>query len=119
MFWLAVVGSRNYTNYDEFCSEFASFWMDNMEGRLYNEVGIVSGGAKGVDKMAEIYADEAEMECKVFLPDWRKYGKSAGFRRNTQIVDACDALVAFWDGKSRGTMDSISKAVLRWQSPPS
>lgn len=45
-----------------------------------------------------------------YLPDWDKYGKSAGFKRNTTIVEACDTLLAFWDGKSRGTQDSIAKA---------
>jgi len=44
------------------------------------------------------------------LPDWDKYRKSAGFIRNQQIIDACTFVLAFWDGKSKGTKDTIDKA---------
>lgn len=70
----------------------------------------VSGGAKGADTICVDICEKMGMKPIIFLPEWDKYGKSAGFRRNSQIVDESDALIAFWDGKSRGTLDSINKA---------
>ena len=71
---------------------------------------VISGGAKGADSLGEQFAKEFGYGRTIFLPQWDKYGKSAGFRRNQQIVDACDMVLAFWDGKSRGTADTILKA---------
>ena len=71
---------------------------------------IISGGARGVDTAACTAADVHGLQCFVYLPDWRTHGKSAGFKRNQQVVDACDELVAFWDGTSRGTKHSIDLA---------
>ena len=47
----------------------------------------------------------------IFLPDWDKYGKSAGFIRNKLIINEADMVVAFWDGKSKGTKNSIDLAI--------
>ena len=71
---------------------------------------MVSGGARGPDTLGVLWARDNGIEIKEFLPDWDKYGKSAGFIRNTQIVEAADLVIAFWDGVSRGTKDSIDKA---------
>lgn len=71
---------------------------------------IVSGGAKGVDSMAAQYAQEHDIELEVFYPDWTKYGRSAGYRRNVQIVDASDELFIMWDSKSKGTKLTIDIA---------
>ena len=83
---------------------------------VYNELDaiypaeIVSGGAEGVDSIAEYWAYIHWVPCRVFKPDWKAYGKRAGAIRNKQIVDYCDKLLAFWDGKSKGTLISIEMA---------
>lgn len=95
---IAIVGSRNFTNYD--------LLKDTM--RDYEPSAIVSGGATGADKLAEKYAKESEIELIIFKPNWKKYGRAAGPKRNKQIVEASDMTVAFWDGKSRGTLSTIT-----------
>lgn len=72
---------------------------------------VISGGARGVDTIAKNYAQTHEdITYKEFLPEWKKYGKRAGILRNRDIVDAADIVVAFWDGKSAGTNNSIQRA---------
>ena len=68
---------------------------------------IVSGGAVGVDTCAERYACENGIAIRVFLPDYKKYGRAAPIIRNKQIVDYADTVIAFWDGESRGTLSVI------------
>ena len=80
--------------------------------RRLNEIWpseIVSGGARGVDEYAEAWAKLKGVKSKIFKPDW-SLGKSAGAIRNRKIVDYCDQLIAFWDGKSKGTLISIEMA---------
>lgn len=64
---------------------------------------IVSGGAQGADKCGEAFAYRKELPVKLFPADWQTYGKSAGMRRNRQMGDYADGLIAFWDGFSKGT----------------
>lgn len=101
---VAVVGSRNIDSYS-LVKEELDIIFNNM-----NVGTIISGGAKGVDSLAERYARENKIPFIEILPDWRKHGIQAGVIRNTEIVDKCDVLVAFWDGSSKGTLDSINKA---------
>src|SRR5688500_18307854 len=68
---------------------------------------IVSGGAKGVDTWAEEAARSLEIPVDVVLPDWKKLKRGAGVVRNRDIVAAADLVVAFWDGKSKGTKSTI------------
>ena len=68
---------------------------------------IVSGGAKGIDKCAEKYAESKGLKLTVFLPDYKRYGRGAPIVRNKQIVDRSDRVIAFWDGASRGTKSVI------------
>ncbi len=96
---LAVIGSRNITNFD--LTPFIP------EGTT----AIVSGGAKGVDSIAAAFAKRHKLELIVFKPEYDKYpGKIAPLKRNVQIVEACDMLLAIWDGESRGTKYTIDKA---------
>ena len=97
---LAIVGSRDFNNY-EFLKKIVDF---------HPCTQIISGGARGADTLARQYAIEHGIPFKEFFPDWDTHGKSAGFLRNEQIVQACDELVAFWDGKSRGAKHSITLA---------
>lgn len=68
---------------------------------------VVSGGARGADALAEAWAKSNSIQTLIHKPDWKKYGKSAGPKRNELIISDCDECVAFWDGKSKGTMNSI------------
>jgi hypothetical protein len=71
---------------------------------------LVSGGARGVDGLGEKYARESHIPIKQFIPDWDKFGKSAGHKRNSQMADYADALIAIWDGVSKGTAGMIADA---------
>ena len=64
---------------------------------------IVSGGAMGVDASARRYARKNGLKLTEFRPDYALYGRQAPLLRNLQIIDYCDQLFAFWDGRSRGT----------------
>lgn len=68
---------------------------------------IVSGGAKGVDTCARAYALKHGIRMTEFLPDYKKYGRGAPLKRNLQIIAYSDLVLAFWDGKSRGTRHVI------------
>ena len=68
---------------------------------------IVSGAARGADILGERYGIEHNIPIKRFPADWGKYGKGAGFIRNEQMGNYADYLIAFWDGKSRGTFHMI------------
>ena len=78
---------------------------------IWDETTIISGCAKGADTLAIEYANAHEMDLIRVHADWDKYGKSAGVRRNEEMAKVADTLVAFWDGKSRGTKDMIHKAL--------
>lgn len=71
---------------------------------------VVSGGAKGPDSWAVGAAEAAGFVCDVIRPDWDGLGRKAGMVRNGEIVARSEAVVAFWDGVSRGTLDTIGKA---------
>jgi hypothetical protein len=68
---------------------------------------IVTGGARGVDTIAHEYAKAHSVATRVFPADWERYGKSAGVRRNIEMADYADALIAVWDGESKGTAHMI------------
>lgn len=71
---------------------------------------IISGGAKGVDSLAEEFAAAKHIPTRVIKPDWKTYGRRAGIVRNLEMVRAADAVIAIWDGVSRGTRSSIDFA---------
>ena len=68
---------------------------------------IVSGGAAGIDTCAREYAVANGIKITEFLPDYARYGRGAPIRRNLQIIDHADMVLAFWDGSSRGTKHVI------------
>ena len=71
---------------------------------------VVSGGARGVDQIAEMEAKACGLATIIFPAYWQRDGKAAGFIRNKLIVEAADRVVAFWDESSRGTLHSINLA---------
>jgi len=100
---IAVIGSRTFDDYD--------LLVKVLDPYLLSVTRIVSGGAKGADKLAEQYAKANNLDILVFVPDWQALGKRAGFLRNIKIIDNCDLVVAFWDGKSKGTRHSLDYAL--------
>ena len=86
----AIVGSRGITSLD-------------LTPYMLRCDEVVSGGARGVDSIAARYAREHGLKLTEFLPDYDKYGRGAPLVRNRLIVDYADIVIAFWDGKSRGT----------------
>jgi len=103
---LAVVGSRGFTDIEVFKETLEDYLSEN---KIWPTL-IISGGAGGVDTLAELWAKEMSIPTKIFKADWNTHGKAAGMLRNTTIVDTADKVIAFWDGTSRGTKDSINKA---------
>jgi hypothetical protein len=103
--YIAIVGSRSITD-KEFVFSTIDHYLSNLNK---DEIVIVSGGAVGIDSLAMLYAAEHNIKTEIFKPDWEKYGKSAGFIRNQQIVDRADYLLAITTG-SKGTADTIKKA---------
>lgn len=104
---IAVIGSRSISSYDDY--ETVRAKLDFLLVKL-KDIEIVSGGAKGLDKLAEKYAEERAFKIKVFLPDYETYSlKVAPLKRNHQIVDYADMLVAFTTG-SNGTAYTIKMA---------
>ena len=72
---------------------------------------VISGTAEGADKLGEEWAEERKITVSRFPPDWNKHGKAAGPIRNSQMADAADMCVVFWDGKSKGTKNMIETAL--------
>jgi len=75
-----------------------------------HDIVIVSGTARGADALGEIYASERGYAIRRFPADWERYGRAAGHKRNAEMADNADALISFWDGKSRGTKNMIETA---------
>lgn len=98
---LAVVGSRGYNDYNSF-----KIILDIIIPRD-GITCLVSGGAKGVDKLAERYAEEHNFPIDIYYADWENNGKAAGFIRNKVIWDNADCGLAIWDGQSKGTAHSF------------
>lgn len=107
MIKLAIVGGRDYNNHNNF-----KVIVDNYIKEIGTPSEIVSGGADGVDTMAEKYAKENNINTKIFKPDYDKYGHGpdAPKMRNTEIVAYATHVLALPTVKSRGTYDSINKA---------
>lgn len=101
---LAIVGSRSFKDFSRAAKRVASLL------ELFEVTAIVSGGAQGADKIAEQIADLLDLKKIIFRPDWDQYGYAAGHIRNTEIILEADIVLVFWDGKSKGTVDSIKKA---------
>jgi hypothetical protein len=98
---ILIAGSRSITDYEVVKEGILR------AGFMITEV--VSGGAHGVDKLGERWAQEHALPVKQFLPDWNTYGKRAGPIRNSEMVKYCEGAVIIFDGTSRGTQDTITK----------
>jgi predicted Rossmann fold nucleotide-binding protein DprA/Smf involved in DNA uptake len=102
---LAVVGGREFKNYLELAG-----YIDYIRETRYIDT-IISGGARGADRLAKRYAKKNHLIYQEYPADWNgPLKKGAGLARNTTVARSCDLMAAFWDGKSSGTKDVIEKA---------
>ena len=69
---------------------------------------IISGGASGIDTIAEKYADQHKISKLILRPKYDRYGKAAPLKRNEQMVDLADEILIIWDGISRGTQYTLN-----------
>jgi len=99
-----IAGGRDFNNYDLLCRK-----ADKILSRQ-TEIEIVSGTAKGADKLGELYAKERGYKIIHYIPDWNFFGKSAGYIRNEEMGRYADGLIAFWNEKSKGTKHMIDIA---------
>ena len=95
---LLIVGSRSITDFD-----ISPYIPENVDF-------IISGGASGIDTLAEQYADKMKMSKLIMRPDYKKYKRGAPLRRNDEMVDMCDMVLVFWDGVSKGTKHTVDYA---------
>ncbi len=72
---------------------------------------IISGGAIGVDTLARQWAKKHKIDYIEYPANWKIWGKKAGIIRNKEMVEYCDVLISFWDGKSKGTLQTIQYAI--------
>ena len=101
---LIVAGSRDFNDYGLLKTSI----QENFQRCEVEE--IVSGIARGADTLGEQFAREYGIPIKQFPANWDLYGKSAGYRRNAEMANYADALIAFWNGESKGTMHMINLA---------
>lgn len=102
---LVVARCRDYNDYDR-----TKKILDQFYNKFKNDLIILSGGAKGTDSLGERYAKENNLQLQVFPANWTRYGKKAGPIRNEQMAKACNAVLTFWDGKSKGTRSMLKLA---------
>ena len=74
-------------------------------------ITFILGGAIGADTLAFKFARDNKFCIEEYLPDWKEYGKAAGMIRNSKMIERADVLISFWDGESKGTRDTINKAL--------
>lgn len=107
LFRVIIAGTREFRDYGtlrDTCNRLLA------EKQRTHDIVVVSGTARGADSLGERYARERGYQLRRFPADWERYGKAAGYRRNSQMADNADALIAFWDGQSRGTKNMIEMA---------
>jgi hypothetical protein len=102
-----IAGGRDFNDYrllKSRCDNLLSFRIKE------HNIIIISGTAEGADRLGERYAIERGYAIEKYPAEWKKHGLAAGPIRNEQMSNVADALIAFWDGESRGTKDMIKKA---------
>ena len=96
---LIIAGSHSFRDYQLLCQTLAP------ERPRITQV--ITGGARGADQLGYRWAWKHQVKHQLFRADWERFGKSAGVRRNFQMAQAGDVLLAFWDGQSPGTRHLI------------
>ena len=97
-----IAGSRTCNHYDDLLRAIDCIsWKPTL---------VLSGMARGVDKMGERWALENNIPIELYPANWELYGKSAGYMRNNEMANDANALLALWDWKSKGTKNMIDIA---------
>lgn len=106
---LGIIGTRYYNDYEQLENQLDIMFPSDGPVKIST---IVSGGARGADALAERYAKERGIKLIVHRAEWDKHASKyiAAYTRNKEIVNDCDQIVAFWDGKSTGTKMTIGIA---------
>jgi hypothetical protein len=102
-----IAGSRGFSDFQLLYAKCEEIFSGE------KEVEIVSGTARGADKLGEHYASLKGYSVRQFPADWDKHGKAAGYLRNKDMADYANCLIAFWDGESKGTKHMIDLATER------
>jgi len=98
-----IAGSRGFNSIDHM-----STFMKCLT--ITSDTVVISGTARGADQLGEKWANLNGYSVERYPAEWSKYGRSAGYKRNELMATKADTLVAFWDGKSRGTKHMIDLA---------
>lgn len=109
-FRVIIAGGRDFDDYPYLKQKCDALLRDKKRER---PIVILSGKCSGADRLGERYAKEQGFEIDPYPADWTRYGASAGPRRNRQMAAKADALIAFHDGRSRGTKNMIEEAEAR------
>ncbi len=104
MMRIVIAGSRSYYNFEE-AESFIRECLQNMS--VQPPLILLSGGASGADQLGERFAVENGFSVEHHFAQWQRFGKSAGPKRNQEMAELCDAVICFWDGKSKGTASLI------------
>ena len=106
-FYVVICGSRSFNDYAAL-KEFCDYILSNTTKTYF--ITVISGAAKGADTLGERYAEEKGYTCKQFPADWGAHGRAAGFRRNEQMLEQADGVIAFSVNESKGTEHMIKIA---------
>ena len=98
-----IAGGRGFSDFELMNTKCNELLLESDE-----DIEIVSGTAKGADKMGEHYASVRGFAVKQFPANWDSHGKAAGYIRNVEMGNYCDIAIIFWDGESRGTKHMIN-----------
>jgi hypothetical protein len=101
---IIIAGSRSFDDYDKLV-----ICLDNLLAK-YSDITIICGLAKGADLLGKKYAEQKGYGIKEYPANWNRFGKKAGPYRNEEMAKVGDMLIAFWDGKSKGTKNMIQLA---------
>lgn len=112
---IIIAGSREFNDYSLLCKHMSTIIADR-EFTECSNISIISGAARGADTLGEKYAKDKYLNLQKMPANWNEYGKRAGYIRNEKMAkyasedDSIGMLVAFWNGKSRGTKHMIDLA---------
>ena len=101
-----IAGCRDFNDYELLKEKCDYFLQDEKK----EDVVIISGHASGADALGERYAQERGFLLETYPADWKAHGRAASPIRNAKMASVAHALIAFWDGKSRGTKNMIETA---------
>ena len=115
-----IAGGRDFNDFTLLESNINKIFKQLSDEKLISiyvnesNIEIICGKARGADTLGEQFAKEYKLSIKYFTADWNTYGKSAGYRRNAEMANYAKedngVLIAFWDGKSKGTKHMIDLA---------